>query len=146
MRDRLEATGDIRHDHPAPAPRTLIEDELQGIVRRAPRTKAEGARLEVGLENRLDHRLERRLHDPVPHRRDRERPPFPRAGLRDEDPTRRERTVAPRPKIRGQLVEQPIDAVLLDSGEGDRSIPAAPRLARTCPHARSRTSLRWTLS
>ena len=28
VRDRLEAVGDVRLDHPAPAPEALIEDEL----------------------------------------------------------------------------------------------------------------------
>ena len=92
---------------------------MQGIVRRALRPEAEGARLEVGLEERLDHRLHGRLHDPVAHRRDRERPPLQRARLRDEDPTRRKRAVAPCLQIRGQLVEQPVDPVLLDGGEDD---------------------------
>ena len=76
VRDRLEAVGDVRLDHPAPAPEALIKDELQGIVRRPPRPEAERARLEVGLEDRFDHRLRGRLHDPVAHRRDRERPPL----------------------------------------------------------------------
>jgi hypothetical protein len=82
------------------------------------------------------------LHDPVAHRRDRQRPPFLTTGLRDEDPTRGKRTVATLLEARGQLVEQPIDPVLLDMSKVMRSMPAAPRLARTCPHARSRTSLR----
>ena len=37
VRDRLKAVGDVRLDQPAPAPVALIEDELQGIVRRPPR-------------------------------------------------------------------------------------------------------------
>ena len=119
VRDRLEAVGDVRLDHPAPAPGALIEDELQGIVRRALRPEAERARLEVGLEDRFDHRLQGRLHDPVAHRRDRKRPPLLPTGLRDEDPARRQRTVAPLLQLRGQLVEQTIDPVLLDGGEGD---------------------------
>ena len=64
VRDRLEARGDVRLDHPAPAPEALIEDELQGIVRRPLRPEAKGAALEVGLEDRLHDRLRGRLHDP----------------------------------------------------------------------------------
>ena len=79
VRDRLEAVGDVRLDHPAPAPEALIKDELQGVVRRPSRSEAERARLEVGLEDRLEHRLRCRLHDPVAHRRDRERPLLPRS-------------------------------------------------------------------
>jgi hypothetical protein len=36
----------------------------------APRPKPVGARLEVGLEDRLQHQLEGGLHDPVADRRD----------------------------------------------------------------------------
>jgi hypothetical protein len=97
---------------PSAGPEALTENELQIIVCRAPRPKAEGERLEVGLENRLDHRLHSRLHDPVAYCRDRELPPLLPARFRDEDPTRRKRAVMLVLQVRGQLIEQPIDPVV----------------------------------
>jgi hypothetical protein len=58
------------------------------------------------------------LHNAVANSGDRQRPLLAGAGLRDEHPTRRERSVAAGPEVRGQLVEQPVDAVVLDVGEG----------------------------
>jgi len=43
---------------------------LQGIVRRPPRAEPETNRQEVRLEDRLEHDLQRGLHDPVTDRRD----------------------------------------------------------------------------
>src|SRR6266540_3769229 len=119
VRNRLETRSDVRLYHPAPASPGLIDQDLQGIVRRASRAKPERALEEVGLEDRLDRRLQRRLHDPVADSGDRKRPLLRRTGLRDEDPARRQRSIALRPQIRGQLVEQPLDPVLLDLREGD---------------------------
>jgi hypothetical protein len=88
-------------------------------VRRASRPKPKRALEEVGLEDRLDRRLQRRLHDPVANSRDRERPLLLRTGLRDQDPARRQRSIALALQIRGQLVEQPLSPVLLDLCEAD---------------------------
>ena len=79
MRNRLKTRGDIRFYHPTPAPPGLVDQDLEGIVRRASRAKPKRALDEVGLEDRLDHRLHGRLHDPVADSRDRERPPLLRA-------------------------------------------------------------------
>src|SRR6266511_2606093 len=152
VRNRLETRGDVRLYHPAPAFPGLIDQDLQGIVRRASRAKPERALEEVGLEDRLDRRLQRRLHDPVADSGDRKRPLLRRTGLRDEDPARRQRSIALRPQIRGQLVEQPLDPVLLDlreaaladrrAGEGlpssRRHLPNVPRpIRREVPRGRT---------
>ena len=71
--NRLEARGDVRLDHPAPTLPGLVEEDLQGIVGRRFGPEAEGAGPEVGLEDRLQHDLRRRLHDAVADRGDRER-------------------------------------------------------------------------
>jgi hypothetical protein len=85
------------------------------------------------LEDRLEHDLHRGLHDPIPNRRDRQRPALPRTGrLRDKHPPRRQRPVGPAAQVRGQLVEQPGNPVLLNIGQGDlvdarRAVIAAHR-------------------
>ena len=52
----------------------LINEYLQGVVRRPPRAEPEAARQEVRLEDRLEHDLQRGLHDPVADRGNRQRP------------------------------------------------------------------------
>jgi len=119
MRNRRKAVGDIRLDHPPPAPPGLIDEYLQGIVRRTPRTEPEAASQHVRFEDRLEHDLQRGLHDAVPNRRNRQRPTLARAGLRDEDPARRQRPIAAVFQLGGQFIEQPGNPVLLDLVQGD---------------------------
>ena len=57
MRNRRKAVGDIRLDHPPAAPPGLIDEDLQGIVRRPLGAEPERARQQVGLEDRLEHDL-----------------------------------------------------------------------------------------
>jgi hypothetical protein len=71
VRNRREAVGDVRLHHPPAAPRLLVHEHLQGIMRRPPRAEPEGARQEVRLEDRLEHDLHSGLHDPVANRRNR---------------------------------------------------------------------------
>jgi hypothetical protein len=47
FRNRLETAGDIRLHHPPPTPRSLIDDDLQGVVLPALRAEPEAARQEV---------------------------------------------------------------------------------------------------
>ena len=78
----------------------------------APRAEPETARQHVGFEDRLEHDLHRRLHDPVTHRRDRQRPLFALPGLGMN--TRRAGSGRYLPSFRsiGQLVKQPGHPVL----------------------------------
>ncbi len=85
-RDRLEAIGDVRFHHPPLTPPGLINQHLQGIERRPFRAEPETARQKVGLKDRLEHDLHRRLHDTVTNRRDGKGPSLRTTGLRDEDP------------------------------------------------------------
>jgi len=141
VRDRLVALRDVRLHDPAPTPPALIDQYLEGVVCRLARAKPERARQEVRLKDRLDHRLERGLHDAVADCRNRQRPLLLGVGLRDEDPTRGERSVAAGSEIRGQLVEQAVNAVALDISEGlaidaGRAAVAAhlaPRLLQDVP-------------
>ena len=71
MRNRRKTVRDVRLNHPPLALPALIDEHLQGIVRRPLRTEPETARQEIRFEDRLEHDLHRGLHDPVPHRGDR---------------------------------------------------------------------------
>jgi hypothetical protein len=93
MRERLKTVGDIRLDHPPLALPRLVDENLQGVVRRASGAKPERARVKVGLEDRLEHDPRGGLHDAVADRRDRQRPSLAAAGLRDEHPARGQRAV-----------------------------------------------------
>ena len=121
MRNRRKAIGDVRLDHPPATPPALIDEHLQGIVRRPPRAEPETNRQEIRLEDRLEHDLQRGLHDPVTNRGNRKRPLLTRRRTRlgDIDPARGQRTIAAFPQLAGQLTEQPVYAALLDLGQGD---------------------------
>ena len=119
VRNRGKARGDVRLDHPTATLPGLIDEYLQGIVRRPPRAEPEAARQEIRLEDRLERDLHRRLHDPVANRRNRQRPLLRGPRLGDQDPPGRQRPVPLLPQLAGQLIEQPGDPVLLDSGQGD---------------------------
>ena len=119
MRNRRKAVGDVGFHHPAAAPPGLIDEHLQGIVRRAPRAEPETARQEIRLEDRLEHDLRGSLHDPVADSRNRQRPLLVRTRLGDEHPPGRQRPVPPLPQFRGQLAEQPGHPVLLSVRQAD---------------------------
>nr|WP_277350241.1 hypothetical protein [Nonomuraea sp. FMUSA5-5] len=128
-----------RLDHPAASPLLLIDEHLQRIMSRSPGPEPEGAVGHVGLEDRLEHDLQRSLHDTVTNCRDRQRPHLAAARLRDEHPPRRQRPIAPLPHLFSQLTEQPVNAVLLDLGQGGlvdvrRAIVPAHHNPRTLQH------------
>jgi hypothetical protein len=68
------------------------------------------------------------------------------ARLGNEHPPGRQQTIPPFLEVRGQLAEQPGNPIPSASASVMWSMPAAPRLRRTCSHALSNTSLRKTLS
>ena len=70
LRNRGKAVRDVRFNHPSPSLPGLINQDLEGIVRRPLRAEPEAARQEVRLEDRLEHDLHRGLHDPVTDRGD----------------------------------------------------------------------------
>jgi len=70
MRNRRKAISDIRFHHPPPTPPGLIHEHLQGVVLTPLRAKPETARGKVRLKDRLEHDLQRSLHDAITHRRD----------------------------------------------------------------------------
>jgi hypothetical protein len=146
-RNRRKAVSDVRLYHPPAAAPALIDEHLQGIVRRSPRAEPETDRQEIRLEDRLEHDLHRDLHDPVPDRRNRQRPLLvPRSRLGDIDPAPGQPTIAALLRPGSQLAGQPASTVLPDRGQVILSIPSAPLFACTIAHARRSTSLRRTLS
>src|SRR6266568_2225188 len=119
MRNRRKAAGDIRLNHPPAAPRALIDEHLQGVMRRPLRAEPEAARQEIRLEDRLEHDLHRGLHDPVANRRNRQRTLLRSPRLGYQHPPGRQRPVPAFLQLASQLIKQPGDPVLLDSGQGD---------------------------
>ena len=81
MRNRLKAVGDVRLHHPAPAPPGLIDEDLQGIVRRPlraePKLHGRKSASKIGSSTIFT----RGLHDPVTDRGDRQRPLLVRPGF-----------------------------------------------------------------
>jgi len=68
--DRVETRFDVRLQHPAVTVVVELVDLSDRVLRPAPRAEAIGAWLEIRLEDRLEHQLQGRLHDPVPDGRD----------------------------------------------------------------------------
>jgi hypothetical protein len=81
-------------------------------------TKPERTRQKVSLEDRLNDDLDGCLNHAVTDSRNRERTELLTTGLRNENPARWKRTPTTVPQIRGQLIEELRDAVLLDVGDG----------------------------
>src|SRR2546425_917982 len=69
MRDRVEVAFQVRIDHPTVPFLQQGVDAPQRVLRAPIRSEPVALRREVPLEDRLQHRSERRLHHPVAHRR-----------------------------------------------------------------------------
>jgi hypothetical protein len=70
--DLIEARRDVRLEHPlvVTGRRSEVVDLSDSVPGSALRTKPVAARVEIRLEDRLEHQLQRGLHDPVTGRRD----------------------------------------------------------------------------
>src|SRR5450755_1265069 len=86
---------------------------FDGVLGSASGPESVRGRAEVRLEDRLEHELGCRLHDPVAHRRDAQASELPRA-LRDQPLTRRQRTIGATLELLTELGEHIINAHLLD--------------------------------
>src|SRR3954454_23994608 len=117
--ERSETVLDVSLDHPRVRTRGVDEEPrlFDGILGSASGPKSVRGRAEVRLEDRLEHELGRRLHDPVAHRRDAQPPELPRP-LRDQPLTRRQRTVTAVLELLTELGEDTVHADLLDSRAG----------------------------
>ncbi len=87
---------DVGVEHPLPTPVGRLADGFEGLVRRALRPEAEADRMEVGVEDRLEHDLGCRHDHPVGDGGDAERPGLARlARLGDVHPPQRLGPVGP---------------------------------------------------
>ena len=69
--DRVEARLDVRLQHPAVTVVVEVVDLSDRVLGPALRAETIGSRVEVRLEDRVEHQLQGRLHDPVSNGRDR---------------------------------------------------------------------------
>src|SRR5450755_1113903 len=92
--DRPETVLDVSFYYPLIRAGGMDEEPhfFDGVLGSASGPESVRGRAEVRLEDRLEHELGCRLHDPVAHRRDAQASELPRA-LRDQPLTRRQRTI-----------------------------------------------------
>src|SRR5262249_44166125 len=109
----IEERFDIGVYHPVPSAVHALSDLLHRLVRTPPRPKPIGTGPKVGFEDRLQDDLDGRLDDPIPYRRNPQRPLAP-ACLWDPHPAHGPRPVAALPQLGGQLPQDPRDPPLLD--------------------------------
>ena len=126
--DRSEAVLDVSLYYPLIRARRVDEEPhfFDGVLRPAPGPKSVRGRAKVRLEDRLEHELGRRLHDPVAHRRDAQASELPRA-LRDQPLARRQRSVGATLELLSELVEDTLHAHLFDSRAGLAIDTGGPR-------------------
>ena len=104
-----------------------VEDDLRdGILCPSIRPEPVGERLEVALEDGLLHQFERRLHDPVPHRRDAQ-PSQLAVALRDHPFAYRQGAELPSAEFLPQVVEEHLDPLPLEVSGGDAVNTGAAR-------------------
>ena len=114
--DAAEVVADVGVQHVVAAARAVHAQRFQRLRRAALRPKPIRRGPEVRLEDRLQHQRRRHLRHPVSDRRNAERP-LPAIGLRDVSPQDRLRTIRACAQRGAELLEQALDAVLLDCGE-----------------------------
>src|SRR5208283_1332605 len=119
LMDLPETVLDVSLYHPLIRTRGVDEEPhfFDGVLGSASGPKSVRGRAEVRLEDRLEHELGRRLHDPVAHRRDAQASELPRA-LRDQPLTRGQRAVGAGLELLTELGEDTIHADLLDALAG----------------------------
>ncbi len=146
VRDRLKTRSDIRLDHPPPPLPRLVDEDLEGVVRRALGSKPKRARQKsaskIGSSTILAAACTTRSRTAgIDNGRRSLLPGFGmntrRAASGRKPPFRR--SVASSSSSRSTPCRSTSTMVIW-------SMPAAPRLRRTSSHARSSRSLRWTLS
>jgi hypothetical protein len=117
--DLPEAVFDVSFYQPLIRPRDVDEEPhlLDGVLSSSSGPKSVRGRTEVRLENRLEHELGRRLHDPVAHRRDAQASELPRA-LRDQPLTRWKGTVGAILELHTEPGEDTFHAHLLNNAAG----------------------------
>ena len=136
--DGVETRLDISVQHPAIALGAEQVNLGDRVVRPPPGPEPVGDRHEVGLEDRFQHQLQRRLHHPVGDGGDAQPAHLPAtAGLGDHAFTHRHRTELARLHLRPQIVQETLDTSVLEVDGPRPSTPAdlAPVLPATRCHA-----------
>ena len=120
--DAAEVVADVGVEHVVPAARATHAQGFQ-CLRRAP-LRPEPIRRgpEIRLENGLQHERRSHLRHSVSNRRNAERP-LSAIGLRDVSPQDRLRTIRAGAQRGAEFVQQTLDAILLDDGQGHRIDP-----------------------
>ncbi len=111
----VETRLDVRVQHPPIAAGAEQVDLSDRVVRPPPGPEPIGDRHEVGLEDRFQHQLQRRLHHPVSDGGDAQPAHLPApAGLGDHAFTYRHRTELSRLHRVPQIVQEVLDTSLSD--------------------------------
>jgi hypothetical protein len=110
--DRAEEVPDVGLEDELPSSGERDPDRLQRTRSAALRAEPVTTVQEVGLEDRFEDQLRGLLRHSVAHDRDAKRP-HPAVRLGDLHPTHRRRTVDTCPKVHGEFLEHPPDAVVL---------------------------------
>ena len=117
MVDAAEVVANVGVQHVVAAARPADAQGLQ-CLRRAPlRPKPIRRGAEIRLEDGLQHERRGHLRHSVSDRRNAERP-LPAIGLRDVSPQDRLRTIRACAQCGAELVQQSLDPILLDVGQG----------------------------
>jgi hypothetical protein len=103
--DLIEAGRDVAFQHPLIPMGCQQVDLGDGVLRPAARAEPVRARVEVRLEDRLQHQLERGLDHPVPDGRD-PQPALLAAGLGDQPLPHRQRHKPPGLQVGPELGEE----------------------------------------
>jgi hypothetical protein len=116
--NRVEVGAEVDVEHLRVALGQGAGDVVHGLVRVLLRPEAVRARLEVRLEERLEHQDRGGLDHPVPDRRDAERPLAP-TPLGDGHTPDGVGPVGVRPEFLGQMREERTDPARLHGGDRD---------------------------
>jgi site-specific DNA recombinase len=108
--DAVKARLDIALDDPLIGAEREVLYLGERVLRSASRPESVGARLEIDLEDRLEHQLEGGLHDAVANRRDPQIAQLA-ATLRDRTLLDRHRPKRPRAKLLTKLAQEPLHAL-----------------------------------
>ena len=117
MRNLPEIVGQIRIDHIAPSDVQRPVRPLDSVERAPVRPAGALLRLQVGLEDRRQHKHRRRPGHPIPDAGQTQWPELPALLLRDGNPPDRFRSVGSLLRIPRQFPDPPVNARLLDALE-----------------------------
>ena len=132
--DHVEARLDVGVQHPVVALGAEAVDVGHGVMSPPLRSEPIRDRQEVGLEDRLQHQLQRRLDHPVRDRGNAEFAQLPRpARFRNHPLTHRQRPERPRLQLGAEIVQEPLDPEMIFDGSRRSSRQCPPSSHPGCP-------------